>query len=137
MPPPRAKGKERKELKIEISFLEGLRKRDEKWIDVHRILADDYTELGDYEAALAADLEVTSNEPENAGAHYNLACSFSLTNCQEPAGEALLMAAALGYEKIRECFKDPHLEKLRASSEWPYVLKGLRQLQIRIPRQAS
>lgn len=132
MLPPRARGNKRRDILIETRFYEGLLRKEPQWPEVLKILGDNYNQLGDYGAALGVDLQLTELQPSNAHAHYNLACSFSLTGSQECASEALICAAELGYAKIRDCVEDPYLEKLRRSPEWKYTLDSLRKLKIRI-----
>ena len=103
-------------LSIEISFLEGLRKRMPKNEEVLKVLGDDYTRVGRWEKGLEIDLDLARLSPEDPLVHYNLACSLSLLGNLKESAEALTKAIRLGYRDGNWLSKDPDLENLRKSS---------------------
>src|SRR5438874_10521361 len=105
--------KEKRDLDIEISFLEGVVERDPAYVDALQILGDDYTRRGRYPDGLKIDESLSQLRPEDPLVHYNLACSYSLTERLELAVLALERALALGYRDFKWLAEDPDLEKLR------------------------
>ncbi|SVC52913.1 uncharacterized protein METZ01_LOCUS305767, partial [marine metagenome] len=65
---------------VEISFLEGLAKRDPQYVEALQLLGDDYTKRGRFPEGLAIDEHLSRLLPEDSMVFYNLACSFSLTD---------------------------------------------------------
>src|SRR6187455_3713047 len=64
---------EKRELDIEIGFLEGLIRRDPGYIDALQILGDDYTKRGKFTLGLKIDQRLAVLKPTDALVHYNLA----------------------------------------------------------------
>src|SRR2546423_8668261 len=76
---------EKRDLDIEIGFLEGLVRRDPGYIDALQILGDDYTKRGKFTLGLKIDQRLAVLKPMDSLIQYNLACSYSLTGQQEEA----------------------------------------------------
>lgn len=104
----------RKPIDTEISFLEGLVRRDPGYVEALQLLGDDYTRQGRFADGLKVDRQLTELQPTDALAHYNLACSYSLTGQFELAASALNRALDLGYRDLRWLRRDPDLRDLRA-----------------------
>src|SRR5436305_7686085 len=92
---------EKRDLDIEIGFLEGLVRRDPGYVDALQILGDDYTKRGKFTLGLKIDQRLSALKPDDALIHYNLACSFSLTGQQDEATTALERALDLGYRDFK------------------------------------
>src|SRR3954471_10847383 len=88
---------EKRDLDIEIGFLEGVVRRDPAYVDALQLLGDDYTRRGKYRDGLKIDESLSVLRPEDAMVHYNLACSFALTEQFDAAGSALKKSLELGY----------------------------------------
>src|ERR1043165_241532 len=112
---------EKRDLDIEIGFLEGLVRRDPGYIDALQILGDDYTKRGKFTLGLKIDQRLSVLRPNDALVHYNLACSFSLTGQQEEAAEALQAALDCGYRDFKWLAEDPDLEDLRAHPSYTRI----------------
>lgn len=127
--PPRRKltRKAQRDLDVEISFLEGVLKRDPDYAEALQVLGDDYTRRGRIEDGLKVDEQITRLRPEDALAHYNLACSFSLNGRIDEALKALLRAIRLGYRDFVWMKKDPDLKKLRADPAYAVVIAVIQQ----------
>ena len=96
-------------LDIEIGFLEGVVRRDPAYIDALQILGDNYTRRGRFQDGLKVDEQLVRLRPADALVHYNLACSYSLTEQFEAAAAALNRALDLGYRDFKWLAKDPDL----------------------------
>lgn len=104
---------ERHNLDIEIGFLEGLTRRDPSYTDALRLLAGDYSRRGRFEDGLRVDAQLAQLRPDDPLAHYNLACSYALTNQPDAAYAALNLAIDRGYRDFRWLARDPDLSRFR------------------------
>src|SRR4051812_23294961 len=100
---------EKRDLDIEIGFLEGIVQRDPNYIDALQLLGDDYTRRGDFGDGLRIDEALSRLRPEDALVHYNLACSYSLTRQYRLAADTLEEALNLGYRDFKWLAEDPDL----------------------------
>ena len=113
-----SKTREKADHSYEIAFLESVLKRDERDAVVVETLANLYTEEGLYAKGLDLDRRNVSLSPKNATAHYNLACSLSLTGAIDEAFAELDVALDLGFDGIEWMKKDPDLNALRGDPRW-------------------
>ena len=104
---------EKRDLDIEIGFLEGIVKRDSSYVDALQLLGDDYTKRGKYLSGLRIDQTLAEIRPRDPLVFYNLACSLCLTKNYKEAAEALEQAIGLGYRDFRWLAEDPDLHDLR------------------------
>lgn len=104
---------ERKNLDIEIGFIEGVVRRDPGFVEALFVLGDDYTRRGNYAEGLKVDLRLAKARPTDPGVHYNLACSYALTDQLERAAQSLDTALDLGYRDFKWLRRDPDLKPLR------------------------
>jgi len=104
---------EKRNLDVEIGFIEGVVRKDPDYIDALQILGDDYTKRGRFDDGLKIDEQLARLRPQDATVLYNLACSYSLTGQTEPAFAALHRALAAGYDDFKWMAQDPDLETLR------------------------
>ena len=121
---------EQLDLDVEISFLEGIVKRDPHYLEALQVLGDDYTRRGKFVEGLRVDQQLSRLQPEDATAHYNLACSYSLNaQCEESAG-ALERAVQLGYRDFKWMAQDPDLSNLRRTSLYRKIRALLKSIKI-------
>jgi tetratricopeptide (TPR) repeat protein len=123
-----ANPREREQLDTEIHFLEGLVRRDPGYVEALQLLGDDYTRQGRFTDGLEVDRRLTELQPADALAHYNLACSYSLTSQFELAAGALNRALDLGYKDIHWLRRDPDLRPLREHPLYRKIRARLRDL---------
>ena len=116
-------------LDLEISFLEGIIQRNPAYIEALQILGDDYTRRGRFDEGLKIDESLASFCPEEPLVHYNLACSYSLTEQFELAVEAIETAIKLGYRDFHHMAKDPDLKKLRDHPAYEKIRARVREFQ--------
>jgi len=117
---------ERDDLNLEITFLQGLRRRMPDDVEVLRLLGDDYTRIGRLHDGLEVDLQLIRLLPDDAVVRYNLACSLALLGRLKEAARGLRKAVELGYSDWDWMTKDPDLEDLRNSGEFAPVLAWIR-----------
>lgn len=111
--------------------MEGLVRRDGTYVEALQILGDDYTRRGRYVDGLRVDERLAKLRPEDAMVHYNLACSYSLTDQLDQALESLEIALNLGYRDFKWMAQDPDLENLRDEAGYKKIQAMVRQMQVR------
>ncbi|MDP8248762.1 MAG: tetratricopeptide repeat protein [Candidatus Tritonobacter lacicola] len=114
------------DLEFEISFYEGILEEDPDFLPALIPLADDYTRVGRYEEGLAMDEHLSSLKPGDPLVHYNLACSYALTDRKEKALAALNKAVSLGYDDLDWLEKDEDLEELRSTAGYAEIISALK-----------
>ena len=111
---------------FDINFYESILRRDPSYTDVVEILGGLYTKVGRVADGLKMDRKLVRLLPENATAHYNLACSLALSKRRTDALRSLKQAVSLGYSDFDWMTQDPDLEDLK---DHPEFLKLLGQLK--------
>jgi predicted Zn-dependent protease len=111
---------------FEIGFFETVLRRSPRDPAVIEILAGLYTKQGRLSDGLRMDRKLVRLQPENATAHYNLACSLALTKRNVAALRALQQAVQLGYNDFDWMQQDPDLDTLKHR---PAFLQLLEQLK--------
>src|SRR5271168_4950780 len=129
-PRKKATRQELRDLDQEILFLEGLVRRDGNYVEALQILGDDYTRRGRYAEGLKIDECLCRLRPADSLVHYNLACSYSLTQQFDQAVETLEAALNLGYRDFKWLAQDPDLENLREHAAYKKILAKVRQIQV-------
>lgn len=122
---------EQRDLDIEITFLEGIVRRDPEFIEALQILGDDYTRRGHVDKGLKVDERLSELRPDDPIVYYNLACSYALAERLELAMIALDRALTLGYRDFKWMTRDPDLRKLRLSPLYKKIRAKLRLLKFR------
>ncbi len=64
---------EQRDLDIEIAFIEGVIRRDPRYVEALQILGDDYTRRGRLIEGLKIDEQLAKLRPDEPLVHYNLA----------------------------------------------------------------
>ncbi len=117
---------ELRDLVLEILFMEGVTRRDPRYTEALQILGDDYTRRDRFQDGLRIDQRLALLRPRDALVHYNLACSYSLTQQCELAAEALTTAINLGYHDFDWMAKDPDLKNLREHAGYKKIAARVR-----------
>lgn len=112
---------EQRNLDVEISFIEGVVRRDPGYVEALQILGDDYTKRGRYEDGLKIDEQLATLRPQDPTVLYNLACSYSLTGRVDDGLSILERALAAGYNDFKWLSQDPDLEPLRSHPQYERV----------------
>lgn len=125
--------KEQRDLDIEISFMEGVVRRDPKFIEAWRVLGDDYARRGRPDEGLKADEQLAQIDPTDPAVFYNLACSYCLLKKMEDGVTALVKAVANGFNDFKWLLKDPDLAPLRKDPHFKKVWVKISALQPNTP----
>jgi tetratricopeptide (TPR) repeat protein len=111
---------------FEIGFYESVLRRDPGYLEVVEILGGLYTKVGRIADGLRMDRRLVRLQPENATAHYNLACSLALSRRRAAAMRSLKHAVSLGYRDFEWMTHDPDLEGLRRHPGFVELLEQLK-----------
>jgi tetratricopeptide (TPR) repeat protein len=111
---------------FEIAFFEAVHRRCPGYTDVVGLLGGLYTKVGRIADGLKMDRKLVRLEPDNATAHYNLACSLALCKKRPDALKSLRKAVSLGYDDIDWMLQDPDLETLKTDPGFQKLLKQLK-----------
>lgn len=111
---------------FEIRFFESVLDRDPSYTEVVEILGGLYTKQGRVADGLKMDRKLVKLQPENATAHYNLACSLALSKRKTDALRSLRHAVELGYTDFDWMQQDPDLEALKTHPEFLALLDQLK-----------
>ena len=98
-----------------MTFFESVLKRSPDYTEVIEILGGLYTKHGRISDGLKMDRKLVRYLPENATAHYNLACSLALSKRKADALKSLRRAIELGYQDIEWLMQDSDHRAQRAS----------------------
>lgn len=122
--------KKRRELDVQIGFLEGLVGSDPRYLEALQLLGDCYSDRGRHADSLDVDRRLVRREPRNPHAHYNLACSYALNGQVGRAATALERAISLGYRDFRWIARDPDLSALRGHPRYRRIKEQIHGLQV-------
>jgi tetratricopeptide (TPR) repeat protein len=111
---------------FEIRFFESVLRRDPGYANVVEILGGLYTRQGRISDGLKMDRKLVKLQPDNATAHYNLACSLALSKRKGDALDELRRAVQLGYRDLDWMQQDPDLEPLKTLPEFRALLDQLK-----------
>lgn len=111
---------------FEIRFFESVLKHDPRYTDVIEILGGLYTKHGRISDGLRMDRRLVRLLPDNATAHYNLACSLALVKRKADALASLRQAIKLGYRDLDWMQQDPDLEGLKSDPQFLALLDQLK-----------
>ena len=111
---------------FEIEFFEAIYRRCPDYTEVVGLLGGLYTKVGRVSDGLRMDRKLVKLEPDNATAHYNLACSLALCKKRPDALKSLRKAVDLGYSDRDWMEQDPDLEILKNDPEFRTLLSQLK-----------
>ena len=98
---------------FETGFFESILRHNPSDTAVLELLGGLYTRQGRIVDGLRVDRRLVRLQPDNATAHYNLACSLALSKRKSAALRSLHHAVALGYRDFDWMSQDPDLEDLK------------------------
>jgi predicted Zn-dependent protease len=111
---------------FEIRFFESVLRREPNYASVVELLGGLYTRHGRVADGLRMDRKLVKLQPENATAHYNLACSLALSKRKSDALRELQQAVKLGYRDFDWMQQDPDLEGLKHDPQFQSLLQTLK-----------
>ena len=120
-----------RDLDVEISFMEGVIRRDPSYVEALQVLGDDYTRRGRLTDSLTVDQRLVALQPDDPMSFYNLACSCSLNQQIQEAAAALAEAIDRGYRDFKFMINDPHLTNLRRHPLFKKTQAKIRSLKLR------
>ncbi|MSU42660.1 MAG: hypothetical protein EXS22_01295 [Pedosphaera sp.] len=120
---------QRRDLDIEIGFLEGVVRRDTGYVEALQLLGDGYTRRGRFSDGLKVDRRLSTLCPDDPLVCYNLACSYSLMGNFIKAAASLRRAIAHGYRDFKWLRRDPDLEPLRQHALFQKISADLSDLE--------
>jgi tetratricopeptide (TPR) repeat protein len=123
--------RETRDLDLRITFMEGIVRRDRRYVEAFQILGDLYTQRGRYEHSLKVDRRLSRLEPGNPHVFYNLACSHALTGRFKLAAASLEKALRLGYRDFKWLARDPDLRHLRKHPLFRKIEAEIRRMKFR------
>jgi tetratricopeptide (TPR) repeat protein len=110
---------------FEIELFQGVLERDPDYVDVLRVLANNLAAKGDRDAGLELETRLVELRPNDAVAHYNLACSLSVLGHVDEAIDHLETALGLGYECYEDLIEDRDLTPLHQEPRFLHMIKRL------------
>lgn len=113
--------------KFQIAFYETVLQKNPQYVDVIELLASLYTQEGRIDDGLKMDRKLVRLMPENASAHYNLACSLALKSRKADAVKELNLALDLGYDDFKWLKGDPDLKGLYGYEPFDAILKRIEE----------
>lgn len=121
-----SKKKKEQDLDFQISFFEDIVKSNPHFVDALSALGEIYTKKGFYEKGLRIDRKIVRLKPESPIAHYNLACSLSLSGDIPEALLSLKKAIDLGYDDYLFLKNDPDLSNLRQDERFASIMETMK-----------
>jgi tetratricopeptide (TPR) repeat protein len=121
--PVRTRQDETEQSEFEMKFFSDVLERYPDYVDVLRVFGNLLTKKGHHEESLEVDRRLVRLRPEDATAHYNLACSYCLLRKHEQTLTALRKAFELGYNDFRFLRKDRDLESIRQDRRFKVLVR--------------
>ena len=123
---------EQRDLDLEIAFMEGLLQREPRYVEALQVLGDDYSRRGNFGAGVKVDEKLVLLRPKDPMTHYNLACSYALTDQFDRAVQALERALSHGFQDFKALAKDPDLSELRQHPSFKKIEAKIRPRRIKV-----
>jgi tetratricopeptide (TPR) repeat protein len=120
---PLARPVERSQLDFELDFFGAILERRPDYVDVLRVMGNNLTLKGRYAQGLQIDKRLVQLRPQDALAHYNLACSYALLRKPDLALKTLRRAVELGYRDFRYMREDRDLDSIRHDPRFRQILR--------------
>jgi tetratricopeptide (TPR) repeat protein len=114
---------EQTQLDFELDFFGCILQRHEGYVDILRAHGNNLTLKGRYADGLEIDKRLIQLRPNDALAHYNLACSFALLKKCDQSLKTLRRAVELGYRDFRYMREDRDLETVRHDPRFRQLLR--------------
>jgi tetratricopeptide (TPR) repeat protein len=108
---------------FELAFFGGILEHSPDYVDVLRILGSLLTLKGRFLEGLKIDRRLVRLRPEDALAHYNLACSYALLKRPELSIKTLRRAVELGYRDFRYIREDHDLDAIRHDPRFRQLIR--------------
>ena len=120
---PLARVADQNQLDFELDFFAGVLARQPDYVDVLRIMGNLLTLQGRFGEGLQIDKRLVQLRPNDALAHYNLACSYALLKRPDQSIKTLRRAIELGYRDFRYMREDRDLDAVRHDPRFRQLLR--------------
>ena len=117
------KADQQSQLDFELEFFEAILGRNPEFIDVLRVHGNNLTLKGCFADGLKIDRRIVDLRPNDALAHYNLACSLALLKRPDEALTMLRRAVEMGYRDFRYMNNDKDLETVRNDPRYRQLVR--------------
>ena len=117
----------RRQDRVELGFLEGVRRRIGDEPGLLKALGDLYTKVGRLEEGLVVDRKLARLCPGESLVWYNLGCSYALTQQPRKAIAALARAVKLGYRDAEWMRRDADLRSLHPEERFRALLREMQE----------
>ena len=111
------------QIDFELDFYAGILSRQPDYVDVLRVMGNLLTLKGRYADGLQVDKRLVQLRPNDALAHYNLACSYALLKKPDLSLKTLRRAVELGYRDFRYMREDRDLDSIRHDPRFRQLLR--------------
>src|SRR5262245_20028273 len=106
-------GPDQNQVDFELEFFTCVLTRHGDYVDVMRVMGHLLTLKGRFAEGLEIDRRLIQLRPDDALAHYNLACSLALLKRPDQSLKTLRRAVELGYRDFRYMREDHDLDSIR------------------------
>jgi tetratricopeptide (TPR) repeat protein len=111
------------QLDFELDFFGGVLTRHSDYVDVLRIMGNLLALKGRTTEGMQIDKRLVQLRPNDALAHYNLACSYALLKRHDQSIKTLRRAIELGYRDFRYIREDHDLDAVRQDPRFRQLLR--------------
>jgi tetratricopeptide (TPR) repeat protein len=118
-----SRSSDQQQLDFELEFFGGVLGRLPDYVDVLRIMGNLLTLKGRFTDGLSIDKRLVQLRPNDALAHYNLACSYALLKRPDQSIKTLRRAVELGYRDFRYMREDHDLDSIRHDPRFRQLLR--------------
>lgn len=118
---------EKKDIDFDISFYEGILRKNPYLIDCLNFLGNAYTSKEMHEKGLEIDKRLSRLRPDDPIIIYNLACSYALSNKIDLSISTLKRAIDLGYNDIEHLESDKDIDNIRSDKRYKLLINILRK----------
>ena len=119
---------EQSQLDFELDFFAGVLRRSPDYVDVLRVLASLLALKGLFREGLKLDKRLVRLRPNDALAHYNLACSYALLKRPDQSLRTLRKTVELGYRDFRYMREDHDLDTIKHDPRFRKLLRDYETL---------
>jgi len=120
---PPGRSADQSQLDFELDFFGGVLNRLADYVDVLRIMGNLLALKGRTAEGIQIDKRLVQLRPNDALAHYNLACSLALMNRLEQSIKTLRRAVELGYRDFRYIREDRDLDPIRHDPRFRQLMR--------------
>lgn len=114
---------EQTQVDFELDFFGRILSRHAEFFEALRVHASNLAQKKRYNESLLMERRIIQIRPDDALAHYNLACSYALLQQPELALGTLRKALELGYTDFRYIHQDHDLDSIRKDPRFRKLIR--------------